>query len=321
MEQIRPNIKIILAYHNRRCPVLQSDILCPVQTGSASADRLFPDMLHDNEGENISEQNLKYNELTALYWAWKNQDRLGNPDFVGLMHDRRHFLFNPQLPIPNKHITWLPQSPIYMFPPVCKKYQSYLTDSAIRHYFPQYDVMVLKPYDNTPRIIKGTMRDRFLCSPGMTYEIFDVWAAAVKQLYPDYTAEVEQFSKGTTEYMCNMFVLRKDLFDEYCQFLFAVLQQVDAQVDSADFSDDKKRFLGYLGEFTLSLFIMKLKQRTNIRIIERPGVFFLDPKHKKYNKLSRYYLASHLLWGKLRARYQKKYNELKAEKDIFEFFQ
>ena len=47
-------------------------------------------MLHDDEGENISDKNPMYCELTAQYWAWKNLDA----DYYGFCHYRRYFNFS-----------------------------------------------------------------------------------------------------------------------------------------------------------------------------------------------------------------------------------
>jgi len=322
MTTFTPKIKILIAHCNRRCPALHTDILSSIQVGSALASQLFPDMLHDNDGENISIHNPKYCELTAVYWAWKNQDKLGNPDYIGLMHDRRHFLFNPQLPIPNTQVTWLDHSSVYMFPPICNKYLSYLTDDSIRSYFPTNDIMILKPYDNENRIPNGNMRDRFLIGEGVTGNLFDMWVETVRELFPDYIPELEAFTKGHIEHLCSMSIMRKDLFEQYCQFQFAVLGTLDKQIDSSNFSKPKKRFLGYLGEFMLSLFIMKLRNtRPDVRIIEVNGVFFMPQDSPEYHQLTRYRIAKTLLWGKLRQKYQRKYKELSDKLAVLNFFQ
>jgi hypothetical protein len=41
----------------------------------------------DNTGDNISEKNPLYCELTGVYWAWKNLEC----DVTGLVHYRRYF--------------------------------------------------------------------------------------------------------------------------------------------------------------------------------------------------------------------------------------
>lgn len=40
---------------------------------------------HDNEGDNISDRNANYSEMTVTYWAWKNE----HADYKGICHYRR----------------------------------------------------------------------------------------------------------------------------------------------------------------------------------------------------------------------------------------
>ena len=84
--------------------VLKSDILTPIQTGCANTERLFDGMLHDDDGENISAENPKYNELSAQYWAWKNYDKLGKPDYVDTAEEIRsgHIKYIANMPIIQK---------------------------------------------------------------------------------------------------------------------------------------------------------------------------------------------------------------------------
>lgn len=48
----------------------------------------------DDTGDNISHLNRSLNELTDVYLAWKNYDKLGNPDYICFMSYRRFLIFN-----------------------------------------------------------------------------------------------------------------------------------------------------------------------------------------------------------------------------------
>ena len=78
------SIKIIVATHKKAKMPTQNSYL-PIQVGAS----INPDLGYtkDNTGENISNKNPYYSELTGLYWAWKNLDS----DYIGLVHYRRYF--------------------------------------------------------------------------------------------------------------------------------------------------------------------------------------------------------------------------------------
>ena len=82
------NIKILVCAHkDSRLP--QHEYFCPIQVGaSLTSARFFPVL--DNTGDNISDRNPHFCELTAHYWAWKNL----KCDIIGLNHYRRFFDFH-----------------------------------------------------------------------------------------------------------------------------------------------------------------------------------------------------------------------------------
>lgn len=83
-----PNIKIYVVCH-KPSYVPPNPYLYPIQVGTALAKEALEGMLHDNEGDNISKKNKSYCELTAQYWAWKNEEA----DYYGFFHYRRYFSF------------------------------------------------------------------------------------------------------------------------------------------------------------------------------------------------------------------------------------
>ena len=88
MEQSRrgmTNIKIIVATHKSFEMPQNKELYLPVHVGCQGKDDLG--YQGDNTGENISQLNPYYCELTGLYWAWKNLDC----DYLGLVHYRRYF--------------------------------------------------------------------------------------------------------------------------------------------------------------------------------------------------------------------------------------
>lgn len=87
-ENKQPRVKILVACHKADPNIRQDDIYMPIQVGKALHPELDLGFQCDNTGDNISEKNGSYCELTALYWAWKN---LKDIDYIGLCHYHRYF--------------------------------------------------------------------------------------------------------------------------------------------------------------------------------------------------------------------------------------
>lgn len=62
-----------------------------VEAGAALRANHYYD-LRDDSGDNISEKNPYYSELTVLYWMWKNE----RSEFLGLCHYRRLLKIRPR---------------------------------------------------------------------------------------------------------------------------------------------------------------------------------------------------------------------------------
>lgn len=312
------SIKIFISYKDKH-PIIKSEILQPIQTGRDIADEEFDGMIGDNIGDNISKDNPRYNELSAQYWIWKHYQEVGNPDYVGFMHYRRHFLFNETLPLPI--YTWFDKCAVHVFPKICPQYLEYIKDDYIREYFPKYDCMVIKPHDlKNVSHRYNCVRDRFLDLKEQEGRFYDVFIEVIKSLHPDYMAEIDEFDRGTQIYLCNMFVMRKDLFEDYCEFLFSTLKEIDNRIDSTNFSSAKSRFLGFLGEFVLSIYIFKLRKNPNIKIKEMNASLIMMPKPKDIKKCRKYKILRHFVFGNLKKRYEKRYQDLKNFVDTEHFF-
>ncbi len=277
-----PKVKILVSYHDKH-RLLKSDILTPIQTGSAVAKKRFTGMLQDDDGENISLKNPKYAELSAQYWAWKNYDKLGDPDYIGFMHYRRHFIlannFNPPVldaPIEN----------CYQIVYVKKMGRTYLqdiglTDENIEREVPQYDCICVKECDFSQIGIANSVEDYEKRIFGSQLKDLTLFFELIEHDYPEYMPFVKRLQTTPHKYLYNMFIMRRDLFERYNRFLFSVLAKLDDKIDTTHYIPNYKRVLGYLGEFCLSLFVNKLKSENKWKIKEVKTTFCCNTKPPK----------------------------------------
>lgn len=209
--------------------------------------------LNDSVGESISAKNPFYCELTGHYWIWKNDKQ---SDVVGLCHYRRFLWIND---IKSR---------------ICRKNFTTIDDD-VRHYLDTYKLEdILKSYDIIlPRpyaFSKDNIKSQFIFYHGQSN--YDLMINSIKQLYPEYMVIVESAFNRRFEYFANLMITRKDIFDDYSKWLFAILQNIENNIDLND--QQNLRILGYIGERLLNLYVIHNK----LRIKEVPLIFISKPE-------------------------------------------
>ncbi len=237
-------IILITLHKPYRLPEISS-IYKPIQVGfGPTINSLY---LRDNTGDHIAERNCSYCELTALYWAWKNL----NVDIIGLCHYRR-FLGSP-----------------YTFLTFCiRKKQKLLTKEQIERMLNKYDIVL------------PNKRHYWIETRGNQYahahhnKDLEVTEAVLREKYPDYLPEWKNMLCSRSGHICNMFIMRKELMDEYCTWLFDVLFEVENRLDISAYSENDKRVFGFLSERMLDVWVETRK----LQYIEVP-IINLERQH------------------------------------------
>lgn len=213
-------IKIIVAAHKPyRIP--NDPIYLPVQVGAAGKDSIG--FQRDDEGENISEKNYSYCELTGLYWAWKNL----KADYIGLAHYRRHFCLEKN----------------------ADKFSCVLRSEQAEQLCSQHPVIVA----NKRRYFIESIYSHYVHSHKA--EGIDALIALIEAEYPDYASACYAVMKRTWAHMFNMFIMRQDILDAYCSWLFEVLGKLETKVDISSWNSSEQRIYGYMGEFMLDIYL------------------------------------------------------------------
>ncbi len=249
------SVKILVAYH-KPSPLLPSETFVAINGGRAllsgngkDVEWLKENTIGDDTGDNISKENRRYNEMTVLYWAWKNYEKLENPEYIGFMHYRRHFIFKE----------WTkPDGGQWEFRPEynAEKYTDYLACSQenIRrnlegndciYALAETEVTVYEQYRNGPMHL---IEDLDL--------ILDIIRRSDNQMIK---IAAEKYIHGKRNYFANMFIMRKKLFHEYCQWIFPILEEFDKQRNYENLSYEEIRF--FVSERLTGIFIQYLMDK------------------------------------------------------------
>ena len=217
MDQKQPCVKIYTMTHRTfTCP--EEKIYIPLHVGRKNAQDLG--YLGDDTGDNISDQNPYYGELTGLYWVWKNETEA---DIIGICHYRRYFLTDEQ---------------------------TLMTEEDYKRYLSDCDILISEMSAEN-----GATNWEYYT---IAHNVADVKAVgeAIRQCYPeDYAAFCKVMGEQTSCFG-NLMVTSRKYFCEYCEWLFTIFDVASKQIDASGYDAYHKRVYGFLSEILLYVWVV-----------------------------------------------------------------
>lgn len=285
-------IKILIAAH-KKTPSLSSDVFQPIHVGrDISSENVRNTLSHyigDNTGDNISNKNIQYAEVTALYWAWKNLDK--DVSHVGLMHYGRFFNFsNENYSYPENIFDEINDNTISKFKlndetlyDLCSKFDLIIPEKwAMKKEHIQYEHKRYNHYD------EKVLNKLKCCDEELDlYEHYslchvrndiDIAIDIIKDKYPEISKSMKISLTEKKARFTNMFVMKRDIFEKYCTFLFDVFFEMEKKKNY--FSNEiyakgsfHSRIFGFLAERLFSIYLDYIINFEGLKYVEKQIVF------------------------------------------------
>ena len=258
------NIEVIIATH-KKYQMPKDKLYLPVHVGAEGKDDLG--YQKDNDGKNISKKNPYFCELTGLYWAWKNL----KADYIGLVHYRRH---------------------LTVFKKVGKtteeKFKDVLNSEQVQELIKENDIIL----PNKRKYYIENLYDHYKHT--MYVEPLDETRKIIEEKYSNYLVEFDKLHKRTSAHMFNMFIMKKEILNNYCEWLFDILFELEKRMKNKKYDQFHSRFYGRVSELLLDVYINTNNLKYDeIRFIDmeninwwKKGTSFIKAKlfGKKYDK-------------------------------------
>jgi hypothetical protein len=222
------DIKIIVAAHKKYW-MPDDEIYLPMQVGAKGKTPFGDGFTPDNTGDNISEKNANYCELTGLYWAWKNQ----KCEYLGLSHYRRHFTM--------KQFTNNPRN--------------ILTHDQAEKLLIEDDVLL-------PRKRHYWIETNYSQYAHAHHAVdLDMTRSIIQERCHIYLSAYDDVMKRTYGHRFNMFIMKREILNSYCEWIFEILFDLEHRLDISAYSDNDKRVFGFVAERLLDVWLEANKVR------------------------------------------------------------
>lgn len=258
-------LQVVVAIH-KPYEYVQNDCYLPVQVGASTSTEQLG-FQRDDQGENISCKNALYCELTGLYWAWKNL----SADALGIVHYRRYFGY------PSRYCPWI------------NRWEQIAKGKELAQMLQKTPILLPKKRN----YFIESREEQYVHAHGE--EGLNALRIVLKCEFPQYLPAFERSMKRTSGHCFNMFVMRRDLCDAYCEWLFGAIFEVEKFMKKTMPDAIHPRIFGFLSERLLDCWIeTNGYQYTELPVVYlekqnwlKKGTAFLMRKYRAHKRLNK----------------------------------
>lgn len=289
MEKMKKDIKIFVSHRiDLDSETIANPLFIPVRCGAVYDKRENVTMLGDDTGDNISEKRNSFCELTVQYWAWKNV----NADYYGLCHYRRYLSFSNSL---NKtEYLYDKETGLVCHNEVIEKYldketenkYKLLDESFIRNVVEQYDILTNEWSDVTkmmhPKGYCKSVEEYWLKLENIVFpkNTIKITREIIKKYYPEMLNSFDEYLGGKNYLGYNCFVMKKEIFNKYNNFIFTILFELEKNLDGIEyFNKTLIRSCAFVSEILYGVYIYHLQKTKSIKSLQL--IFFKNTQKKK----------------------------------------
>ena len=79
----------------------------------------------------------------------------------------------------------------------------------------------------------------------------------IEEKYIDYLPYFDKLHTRKSAHMFNMFIMKKEILNGYCEWLFDILFELEKRIDNSKYDNFHARFYGRISELLLDIYLEK----------------------------------------------------------------
>lgn len=207
------SLRIYIVSH-KPCDIPSDDVMTPIHVGRVTSP--YKDEMAWMQGDDTGDNiSSKNGSYCEMTAHYWIWKNVHDTEYVGVCHYRRFFGID-------------------------------LSGNNIKEVMADTDVLMVEPSWHIDSVYSYFAK--FMGAENMT-----ILSMVMKKRFPEYFKTLEKICDGIKFHPFNMLLCRKDLFDDYCQWMFTILEECEKYIKSAPYTN-ARRALAYMAELLTGVY-------------------------------------------------------------------